>query len=171
MKNITVLYLTLLNLFSLCNYAQKAKVSSADKKYDNYAYVDAIKTYERIAEKGYQSADMFQKLGNAYFFNSELEKAAKWYDQLFALTTDVDPVYYYRYSYCLRSMGDVKKANEMLKTYNQKMGNTGKGDQYTKMPDYLDKIKANSGRYKIKDAGINSQYSDYGSSFYNDKLV
>src|SRR6478609_6395122 len=79
MKNITVLYLTILSLFSLCNYAQKAKVSSADKKYDNYAYVDAIKTYERIAEKGYQSADMFQKLGNAYFFNSELDQAANWY--------------------------------------------------------------------------------------------
>jgi hypothetical protein len=27
-----------------------------------YAYVDAIKTYERIAEKGYKSVDLFQKL-------------------------------------------------------------------------------------------------------------
>ncbi|WP_281225263.1 OmpA family protein [Flavobacterium aquiphilum] len=171
MKNITVLYLTILNLFSLCIYAQQAKVSRADKKYDNYAYIDAIKTYERIAEKGYQSPEMFQKLGNAYFFNSELDKAAKWYDQLFALTTDVDPVYYYRYAYCLRSTGDIKKADEMLKTYNEKTGNTGKGIQYSKEVNYMDKIKANSGRYKIKNAGINSKYSDYGSSFYNDKLV
>lgn len=172
MKNITVLYLTILNLFSLCIYAQKGNVSRADKKYDNYAYIDAIKTYERIAQKGYQSPDMYQKLGNSYFFNSELDKAAKWYDQLFALTTNVDPVYYYRYAYCLRSIGQNDKANEMLKLYNEKADNSTKGQEYIKDVNYLDKIKANSGRYKIKDAGINTKYSDYGSSFYNEnKLV
>jgi len=62
----------ILSLFSFNNYAQKAKVSKADKKYDNYAYIDAIKTYERVSGKGYKSAEMYQKLGNAYFFNAEL---------------------------------------------------------------------------------------------------
>ena len=172
MKNITVIYLTILCFSSLSNYAQKAKVASADKKYDNYAYIDAIKTYERIAEKGYQSPDMFQKLGNAYFFNSELDKAANWYGQLFALTSNVDPVYYYRYAYCLRSTGDNEKANEMLKIYNEKSDNAKKGELYIQEVNFLDEIKENSGRYKVKDAGINTKYSDYGSSFYNEnKLV
>jgi hypothetical protein len=39
--------------FSINIYAQNAKLTLADKKYEGYAYVDAIKTYERIAEKGY----------------------------------------------------------------------------------------------------------------------
>jgi outer membrane protein OmpA-like peptidoglycan-associated protein len=170
MKNITVIYLTILFFSSISSHAQKAKVISADKKYEKYAYIDAIKTYERIAEKGYQSPDMFQKLGNAYFFNSELDKAAKWYDQLFALTTNVDPVY--RYAYCLRSIGDNDKANEMLKLYIEKSDNTNKGELYIAEVNYLDKIKENSGRYKIKDAGVNTKYSDYGSTFYNEnKLV
>ncbi|OOG68578.1 OmpA family protein [Flavobacterium sp. A45] len=172
MKNITVIYLTILFFSSSSNYAQKAKVSNADKKYDNYAYIDAIKTYERIAGKGYQSPDMYQKLGNAYFFNSELDKAANWYSQLFTLTTNVDPVYYYRYAYCLRSIGDNEKANQMLKIYNEKSDNTNKGEHYIQEVNYLDKIKENSGRYKIKDAGINTKYTDYGSSFYGEnKLV
>jgi outer membrane protein OmpA-like peptidoglycan-associated protein/tetratricopeptide (TPR) repeat protein len=171
MKNITVLYLTILCFSSLSNYAQKTKVTKADKKYDNYAYIDAIKTYERVAEKGYKSPEMYEKLGNAYFFNSELDKAAKWYDQLFAMTSNVDPEYYYRYAYCLRSIGQTEKANEMLKMYNEKSDNSNKGEHYIQEVNYLDKIKANSGRYTIKDAGINSKYSDYGSSFYKDKLV
>jgi len=151
---------------------KKLKYQVRIKKYDKYAYIDAIKTYERIASKGYQSPDMFQKLGNAYFFNSELDKAAKWYDQLFALTSNVDPVYYYRYAYCLRSTGDNEKANEMLKLYNEKSDNNSKGELYIQDVNYLDEIKENSGRYKIKDAGINTKYSDYGSSFYNEnKLV
>jgi outer membrane protein OmpA-like peptidoglycan-associated protein len=171
MKNKILLYLAILSLFSFNNYAQKAKVSKADKKYDNYAYIDAIKTYERVSGKGYKSAEMYQKLGNAYFFNAELDKAAKWYGELFALTSDVDPEYYYRYAHCLRSIGENDKANEMLKLYNEKSDKPDKGETYIKEINYLDKIKANSGRYKIKDAGVNSQYSDYGSSFYNGKLV
>ena len=35
----------------------------------------------------------------------------------------------------------------------------------------MDIIKANSGRYNIKDAGINSQYSDYGSAYSGNKLI
>jgi outer membrane protein OmpA-like peptidoglycan-associated protein len=35
----------------------------------------------------------------------------------------------------------------------------------------MDAIKANSGRYKVEDAGINSPYSDYGTTLYSDKMV
>ena len=88
MKNNILLYLTIVSVFSFNIYSQKAQLAKADKKYDNYSYIDAIKTYERLAEKGYKSVDMFQKLGNAYYFNAELDKAAEWYCELFALTTD-----------------------------------------------------------------------------------
>jgi hypothetical protein len=39
-----------------------------------------------LADKGYKSVDMFQKLGNAYYFNGKLEKAAQWYGELFTMT-------------------------------------------------------------------------------------
>ena len=35
----------------------------------------------------------------------------------------------------------------------------------------MNEIKANSGRYTIEDAGINSKYSDYGSAMSGNKLV
>lgn len=37
--------------------------------------------------------------------------------------------------------------------------------------NYLDQIKANSGRYQIENAGINSQYSDYGAAKYGNQIV
>jgi outer membrane protein OmpA-like peptidoglycan-associated protein/tetratricopeptide (TPR) repeat protein len=174
MKNSTALYLIMiLNLFSFSVNAQKDKVSNANKKYDNFAYIDAIKTYERMAEKGYKSPEMYKQLGNAYFFNAELDKAAKWYDLLFALPTNIDTEYYYRYAQCLRSIGQNDKATKMLKIYNEKSDSSNKGEIYIKEVNYLKKIEANSNRYKIKSIEIiNSKYSDYGSSFYNDnKLV
>lgn len=37
--------------------------------------------------------------------------------------------------------------------------------------DYLDVIKANSGRHKIENAGINSKVMDFGAAFYKNQLV
>ena len=171
MKNNILLYLTIVSVFSFNIYSQKAQLAKADKKYDNYSYIDAIKTYERLAEKGYKSVDMFQKLGNAYYFNAELEKAAKWYGELFALTSDLGSEYYFRYAHCLRAIGQNEKAEEMLEKFNQKSGNDTRGKLFKKNTNYLDDIKENSGRYKVEDAGINSKYSDYGASLYLNKIV
>lgn len=86
-------------------------------KKGEYAYVVMIKTYERVAEKGYKSVDIFQKLGNAFYFNNELEKAARWYSELFAMTSDLEADYYYRYSASLKAIGDNDKADEMLSRF------------------------------------------------------
>ena len=66
----------------------------------------------------YKSVEIFRKLGNAYYYNSEMEKAVKCYIELFAMTTDLEPEYYYRYAQSLRSIGKNDKANEMLEKYN-----------------------------------------------------
>lgn len=161
----------LLGVLASNGYAQKAAVERADKKYDRYAYIDAIETYERVAAKGYKSVEMFQKLGNAYYFNADLEKAAKWYGELFAMTQDVEPEYYYRYSQSLKSIGQYAKADEMLIEFNKRSGNDSRGKLFNSNRNYLAEIKANSGRYNIEDSGINSEYSDYGSSFSGNKLI
>lgn len=170
MKNYTLLFLTIISSFSFSTYAQKAKINSGDKKYDNYAYVDAIKTYEKVANKGYKSEDMFKKLGNAYYFNSNFEGAAKWYGELFAMNTAVEPEYYYRYAQSLKSTGDISKANKMFDEFKAKSKNDSRAKFYKEDVNYLEQIKANSGRYKVEDAGINSKYSDYGSYVYNNKI-
>jgi outer membrane protein OmpA-like peptidoglycan-associated protein/tetratricopeptide (TPR) repeat protein len=171
MKNYITLYLTIVSVFSFNSYSQKAQLTSADKKYDNYSYIDAIKTYERVAEKGYKSVDMFQKLGNAYYFNGDLEQSAKWYGELFAMTSEVEPVYYYRYAQSLRSIAENAKANEMLKKFDQLSGNDSRADLFLKNVNYLEAIKNNSGRYTVENAGINSQYSDYGTAVTLNKIV
>jgi len=170
MKNYTLLFLTILGAFSFSSYAQQSKINAADKKYDGYAYVDAIKTYEKVAAKGYKSEDMFKKLGNAYYFNSDFQNAAKWYGELFAMNTNVEPEYYFRYAQSLKSTGDITKANKLLDEFNAISKNDSRGKLYKEDVNYLDQIKANSGRYQIEDAGINSKYSDYGSFVHNNKV-
>ena len=151
--------------------AQEVKINKANKDYEQFAYVNAIKTYEKVAEKGYKSAEVFQKLGNAYYFQSKLEDANKWYTELFAMNQEVEPEYYFRYAQTLKSAGDYKKADQMMEKFYQKNGTDNRAKISMSQKDYLAEIKKNSGRYRIENAGINSEFSDYGTAFYKDELV
>ena len=157
MKNKVIILIAFLSMIASASYAQEGKVKKGNKEYDKFAYIDATKTYERIAEKGYKSADLFQRLGNAYYFNSNLEKAAKWYGELFAMNEEVAPEYYYRYAQSLKSIGQYAKADEMMLQFNKKSSEDLRGKIFNDKQNYMDIIKANSGRYKIEDAGINSK--------------
>jgi len=170
MKIKLILAVALISTASL--FGQKVQVAKADKKYDKFAYIDAIEIYERVANKGYESADVFQKLGNAYYFNAELDKAAQWYGKLIDLGQPVEPEYYFRYSQTLKSIGEYTKANEMLEKFNQSKGGDSRAQKYEAAKNYLEVIEENSGRYTVENAGsINSKYSDYGSAFLGDQLV
>jgi len=98
------------------------EVIDNSKVQERFIYVYLIKTYERIAEKGYKSIEIFQKLGDAYFFDGNYTKAVKWYGELFKMTTIVGSEYYDRYSYSLTAIGEKDKANEIIEKSGQLSG-------------------------------------------------
>ncbi|MFV8367929.1 tetratricopeptide repeat protein [Flavobacterium sp. XS1P27] len=122
MKKIIFFYITIICLVSFKGNAQDSKFYVTDKISDKYAYVDVIKTYERIAEKGYRSVDLFKKLGDSYYSNADFDKAAKWYCELFAISNDLEPEYYYQYAKCLLFIGQNDSSNEILEKLKQKSG-------------------------------------------------
>ncbi|MES2573627.1 MAG: hypothetical protein V4572_01670 [Bacteroidota bacterium] len=86
-----------------------------------FIMVDIMSTYERILDKGgYESLEMLKKVANNRYFKGELREAYKWYSQLFAKTSDLEIVYYYRYAQVLKSVGQTNKANEMMKVFENK---------------------------------------------------
>jgi outer membrane protein OmpA-like peptidoglycan-associated protein/tetratricopeptide (TPR) repeat protein len=171
MKINKIVYSIFFSVLVVHGYAQKARISAGDKQYDRYAYVDAIATYERVAEKGYKEEKMFQKLGNSYYYKADLPNAAKWYGELFALNQEQDPEYCYRYAQSLKSIGEYTKADRFLEIFSVKSGNDQRAKLFASHKNYLEEIKANSGRYEVFDAGVNSELSDYGSALYDRKLV
>src|SRR6478735_8178910 len=155
MKKIIVLLL----LVSCTIHAQQAKLNKADKEFSSFAYVDAIEVYEKILQNGYQSAELYEKLGNSYYLNGENEKAAQCYKSLIAYNTDIDPEIYFKYSHCLKALGNYDEANKMMSIYYDKTSNVeGKKN----LESYLLEIKNNTKDYIIKPTAINSEFSDYG---------
>ena len=168
MKTIYSILFTL--IFCLGSFGQISKLAKADKKYDKFSYIDAIEIYEKVAEKGIKSVDLFQKLGNAYYFNGELTKASKWYGALFALQQEVEPEYYFRYAQALKAEGNYEKANQFMDIFLTKT-NDARGKLYAENKDYLNKIDSESGKYLMDTTSINSEFYDYGPSFYEENIV
>ncbi|MFT3796705.1 OmpA family protein [Flavobacterium sp.] len=179
MKNKVLIFISFLSLLAANAYAQDVQdatkapnsINKAEKQYAKYAYIDATKTYERIANKGYRSADMFKKIGNSYYFNSDYENANKWYDQLFAMGGEIEAEYYYRYANTLKAVGQSAKADQMMAEFSKKSSDDLRAKILKDKQNYMDEIKANSGRYKIEDAGINSKYDDYGAAMKGTQVV
>jgi len=171
MKIKKIVYTAYILFLTITGNSQTKSVIKADENYNKYAYIDAIATYEKVAEKGYKDEKMFQRLGNAYYFNGELTKAVKWYDALFEMKSQQEPEYYYRYSQALKASGNYSKADQVMETFNQLVKTDKRGILFESNKNYLEQIKSNSGRFEIADAGINSKYSDYGSAFLDNKVV
>lgn len=158
-------------LCSLAVSAQEKDMESAARLFNEYSYADAIKEYEQIASRGYKSAELYKKLGDANYYTGDLEKAAKWYEELFALNEEVVPEYYYRYAQTLKATGNYNKANKVLDIFSQKADNDIRAKLYSENKEYLTVINKNSGRYNVTKTNINSAYSDYGPAYYSDYVV
>lgn len=99
--------------------ATSEEVIVPEKKRESVT-VDLIPIYESVLDKGFVSIDMLKMVADSRFFKGDLVLAAKWYNQLFALTTDLDTIYFYRYAQSLKAINQLDKAAEMMKIFESK---------------------------------------------------
>ena len=79
LKNNLVLFFSFVFIFSaiINAYSQTVQYDSINNK--KYVLVDVQKTYERIANQGYESIEIYEFLGNYYYENNKsLDSAFKW---------------------------------------------------------------------------------------------
>ncbi|MGG6229289.1 OmpA family protein [Tenacibaculum sp. SDUM215027] len=168
-------YLIFYFLFVLINtsvFAQIAQVEKANTKYSTYDFIDARKIYLKVVEKNYGSAEIYRKLGNTYYFNSNYSSAAKWYYNLIdrfpneALTID-----YFRAAQCLKSINQPEEAEKLMEIYRFKGGKIISLDSCKNVADTLFKKGIQDKLFEIEKIPVNTEYSDFGPAFYGDNIV
>jgi len=163
--------------FSFSGYSQIKKEKQADKSFDRLAYVDAIKVYERVAEKGYINTSVLQNLADAYYFNGKLVEANKWYTSLFEGEYEdkdlskLSSEYYYRYAQTLKATQDYKKSQQLMDQFAALEQEDSRVALYNKNRDYLKHIENHSDRFDIKLLDLNTAYSDYGGTILGDQFI
>ncbi len=169
MKKIVII---IISIVSTVGIAQNKKIKNANTEYANFAYMDAVKIYENVVKKGYGTQEIYQNLGNSYYFNGNYNAAAKWYQLLIENETfTIDYEYYYRYYQTLKSIGEFEKANQYLQKFSSLKPNDLRSISYLNNINYLEEIKKVSNRYEIENYDGNSVNSDFGTSFYKNGIV
>jgi tetratricopeptide (TPR) repeat protein len=79
MKN--TIFIIGIMLFSFSLQAQHDLISRGDSAYSKELYTEAISSYERVLEQGYESAELYYNLGNAYFNINRLPEAILNYER------------------------------------------------------------------------------------------
>lgn len=144
----------------------KKLLKKGDEVYQKMWYADAAKYYEAVAKYD-KSPELLQKLGNCYYFVSNLEKAHEWYHELFlSFRSTMDNQTLFRYG---QSLKGVEKYNQASRVFSLIRASGDEG-----IENFISSKKESSD-YKnitLKPLSSNSKNSDFSPIYLSkDKLV
>ncbi|MBL4888203.1 MAG: PD40 domain-containing protein [Flavobacteriaceae bacterium] len=154
-------------------FSQKGNIKQADEDFEYYAYIDSRAIYLRVVGKGYSSAEIYQKLGDSYYFTGDLKSASQWYKRLVSDYGQViAPEYFFRYAQTLKRLEDYEEADIIMERFIKAKGDDYRGILHKNTKNYLDLISEKSGLYKLSEiSGVNTAYSEFAPAFYNEGII
>lgn len=165
-------YTFLLLLTFQIGFAQKDRLKEADEMFDRYAFIDAREVYLEVAEAGYKSENLFKKLGDSYYFNGDLPKSVKWYEELYKLKEGkLEEDYLFRYAMALKSAQRYDESDEMMLEFEKIKGEDSRVNLFKGERNYLELIELQSGRFSLENIDVNSPLSDFSPTVYQNRLV
>ena len=171
MKTKRILSILALSFIVTISYAQRGKVRQAKKEYDNLAYVKTSEILLEVANNGYKSVDLLQKLANSFYFNNQMKEAAQWYGELMAMSEDMDPEYYFRYAQSLKSIENYTESDKWMRKFYEADRSDLRGRAFASTVDYLSMIEEASRDFEVVNMDINTEVSDFGTTQYQNQLV
>jgi len=145
------------------SFSQISNYSEGNSKFDNLAYMDAVKIFENVAKNGFHSANLFKRIGDAYYLNGKYKSAVIWYDKLFKNYNprDIEAVYFFRYAHGLKASDNKSEGEIWIAKFYKKKGLRPPVKNNTASTNYK------KGNFKIKKLSINSKHSDFSPFIYN----
>lgn len=168
-----ILIFTILFSIGHISFGQKSKLKKADEEFDQYAYIDARKIYLKVAESGYESPQLYKKLGDTYYFNSEYHEAIKWYKKLIEkYPNNLESDYYYRAAQTYKSIGQYHDSKKMMGEYASLTANSNIAKNFMDNYPYLDSlVDLESTKFVVENITNTQSGSDFGPFLYGNKLI
>lgn len=140
----------------------------ANHLFEKRAYLDAAALY---ANEEYKTKEVYEKLGDCYYYNNNMKEASKWYKMLIKMYEDtVDSNYYYRYAEALKGVQNFEEADKWLQKYKEKENITASNQ--TSTLSFFDNLNLTIKRpYIVNNVNINSKGSDFGLVKLGDKVI
>ncbi len=142
--------------------------AKANKQFNLGAYDLAIYNYQKILRTDPDNATVKGNLAEAYFRTQKYLEAIKWYQELETYEF-MEPRHMLNYAHVMKSLGQYDKAQIWYWKY--KAINPEVGEHFALSCDRAKLFLADEEQYDVKLFEGNSPSSDFGVSFYNNKLL
>lgn len=156
----TSLSIIALSFFSLGFFGNSQSLKKANRLYQNRSYVDAAQIYEKLDK----STETLKKLGDCYYFNSEIKKANDAYSQVYDNTnkSDLNDAFYFKYFDVLRSSKNYEKADLISEKHLNDTINT---------ETFIIKLKKVVPFTYALENLTNNSGQNFGTEIYGEKIV
>jgi outer membrane protein OmpA-like peptidoglycan-associated protein len=146
--------------------------SSAELKGDKYAFSytfdKAIKSYNQAKEL---SPDGQRRLAESYHKTDLNMESEAVYAKLLTANDGIIPEDYYNYSMVLRINGKNEEADKWMDKFSQAKPDDLRAKDYLANKSELANLTKDAGKYKIVHMNVNTDALDFGTSYFNDKIV
>ncbi|HEX9958404.1 MAG TPA: OmpA family protein [Fibrella sp.] len=170
-----LLFITGLLLTSLTLHAQSGRLKAANRQYDNYSFLSAIRLYEEFLRSkpndAAESREALTKLGFSYRKLQDSRNAERIYGELIAGYSDLESEIYLYYAQALASNGKSREAQKMYSQYGQRQSKDLRGRTGTIAYMDLSRFYLDSSSYRVQNLPINSRQSDFSPMYYKKGLV
>ena len=167
MKKYSSIFIIIL-ITGLFANAQSKATKKADKLFSKFAFVEAAKAYEELIAKGNADAYVYGQLAEAYYNVFNTVEAEKWYAK--TLKTSEAPETIYKYAQMLKANGKYEESNTQMAKFASMRPADHRAIAFVENPNYLPKILEKGKKFNVQDAGINSEYSDFGGTLQGGQL-
>jgi len=165
MKNLYIVLSFLAISTSIIAQNQDTKI--ADKLFQRYEYVKAIKEYQKLVDGGSSDGYVFKQIADAYYNMFNTTEAIKWYAK--ATTSKQDAETYYRYAQMLKSNGKYEESNKQMSKFAALAPNDLRAKSFKENPNYVPKL-VQGVTYAVTPVAISSDKSDFGAVLYDKTL-
>ena len=150
-------------------------IEKADAHFAKMQYAEAAELYElALKQSAVPSFDMIRKAGDAHYFNTNMDRAYYWYDQLYSRYKDeMSAENLFKYAHALKGNGKYGRAKRITRLYNREIQK--EATDWKERPGLedsrevlLDNILGTEEQVTILNLAVNSIYSDFAPMFHND---
>ena len=160
--------LFILFICSLSTSKIKAQnLNRANQLFEKRSYIEAVELY---LTQTTNSQEILQKIGDCYYFNTNMNEASIWYEKLFkSFYNKVDETYFFRYAQALKGIKQYSEADKWFNKYRNKLSSKSVKIETKTFFNSLNKTIDRP--YLIHKTSINTSNSEFGIAMLNSKVV
>ena len=147
--------------------AQINKTKKADKLFDKLEFIKASEEYLKLIKEIPGDYYITKRLAESYYNIFDTQNAEKWYNKI---VDKGESEIMYRYAQMLKANGKYAESNLWMNNFSEKKPYDSRAIAFRNSPNYIDKIIEKGKKFNIQNLAINSEFSDFGSTLYDNRL-